>query len=103
MPITCIYSKTDGVVPWQYCCEAETIRADIQNIEVFGSHSGSVSYTAVLLSVATMLHQRLEDKAGIGIPTHYEKVLFPEYWRQQTKKIANSVFSKLPFGMSWKQ
>ncbi len=35
VPVTSIYSKTDGIVHWEAC-----LRADTQNIEVQGSHVG---------------------------------------------------------------
>ena len=39
VPTTAIYSKQDGIVPWEYCLEKEET-ATHQNIQVYGSHLG---------------------------------------------------------------
>lgn len=39
VPTTAIYSKQDGIVPWEYCLEEEET-ATHQNIQVYGSHLG---------------------------------------------------------------
>jgi esterase/lipase len=38
VPVTSIYSRTDGVVAWQDCLNEA--REDVENVEVQGSHSG---------------------------------------------------------------
>lgn len=38
VPVTSIYSRTDGVVCWQDCLNEA--RDDVENVEVVGSHSG---------------------------------------------------------------
>ena len=38
VPVTSIYSRTDGVVSWQDCINEE--RDDVENVEIQGSHSG---------------------------------------------------------------
>lgn len=82
MPITCIYTKTDGVVPWKQCMEAETLRKNIQNIEVYGSHGGLGANPTVLMAVANALHQNLEGKVVNKIPNNIEKVFYPSFWRR---------------------
>lgn len=53
VPTTAIYTKEDGIVPWQLCMEDET---DIhQNIQVRGSHLG----LGVNLSVMEIIADRL--------------------------------------------
>lgn len=83
VPITCIYTKTDGVVPWRNCLESESLRDDIQNIEVYGSHSGMGANPAVLLIVAYALSQRLNGKKVKKLPPNIEKMLFPLFWQEK--------------------
>ena len=94
VPITCIYTKSDGIVPWRYCCEAETKREDIQNIEVLGSHCGLGANPAVLLCVANVLKKRLEGQFLEEVSDHYEKVLFPGFWKRKVEKISKKIFSR---------
>jgi len=83
VPITCIYTKTDGIVPWKHCLEAASLRPDIQNIEVYGSHNGLGANATVLLAVANALHQNLNGKEVKKIPEHIERIFYPEYWRRK--------------------
>ena len=39
VPTTAIYSKMDGIIPWQVCMEREEDRTH-QNVEIAGSHFG---------------------------------------------------------------
>ena len=55
LPITSIYSRTDGVVPWQRSHIASGPRRD--NIEVHSSHIGLGFNPAVLFAVADRLAQ----------------------------------------------
>ncbi|GJM36219.1 MAG: alpha/beta hydrolase [Saprospiraceae bacterium] len=53
VPTTAVYTKGDGIVPWQLCMEEED---DIhQNIQVYGSHLG----LGVNLSVLRIIEDRL--------------------------------------------
>ncbi len=83
VPITCIYTKTDGIVPWKHCLEAASLRPNIQNIEVFGSHNGLGANPAVLLAVAQALHQNLNGQEVMEVPEDIERVLYPGYWRNR--------------------
>lgn len=47
VPVTAIYSKDDGIVPWQYCQETGGMYFH-ENIEVSGSHIGLGHNTEVL-------------------------------------------------------
>jgi hypothetical protein len=55
VPSTAIYSKSDGIVPWQNCLMPETSLTD--NIEVYGSHCGLGVNPVVLYAVADRLAQ----------------------------------------------
>ena len=83
VPITCIYTKTDGIVPWKHCLEVASLRPDIQNIEVFGSHNGLGANATVLLAVAQALHQNLNGEEVREIPEHIERIFYPAYWKKR--------------------
>lgn len=83
VPITCIYTKTDGVVPWKHCVEAETYRNDIKNIEVYGSHSGLGANVSVLLTVANSLSANLQGKKVQDITDKFESMFYPKFWKQK--------------------
>ena len=53
VPSTAIYSRSDGIVPWQNCIEPAGAQTD--NIEVYGSHCGLGVNAAVLYAVADRL------------------------------------------------
>ena len=55
VPTTAIYTRTDGVVPWQLCIERPGPRRE--SVEVHGSHIGLGHNPAVLLVVADRLAQ----------------------------------------------
>lgn len=59
VPTTCIYSKQDGVVPWQYCMEAEEDSLH-QNIEVRSSHLGMANNPSVLKIITNRLQYETE-------------------------------------------
>lgn len=55
MPATSIYTRSDGIVPWQTCTEPETALSE--NIEVVGSHCGMGHHPAAMYAVADRLAQ----------------------------------------------
>jgi hypothetical protein len=55
VPVTSIYSRSDGIVTWQ--CSVERERAQAENIEVEGSHCGLGVNPAVLYAIAHRLAQ----------------------------------------------
>ncbi len=55
VPTTSIWSRSDGVVPWQ--CSVETRHFEAENIEVFASHFGLGMNPAVLYALADRLAQ----------------------------------------------
>lgn len=54
VPSVAIYSKTDGIVPWQACMDEED-QTDHQNIEVVGSHIGLGMNRNVIAHVLAVL------------------------------------------------
>ena len=91
VPVTCIYTKTDGLIPWKHCMEAETYRKNIKNIEVFGSHSGMGANVSVLLVTANMLSANIQGKKIRDVGSNIERFLYPNFWNKarkafQTKK-----------------
>jgi len=87
VPVTCIYTKTDGLVPWKHCMEAENYRDDIKNIEVFGSHSGLGANASVLLLVANALSANIKGKKIEDVTTFIERILYPFYWNKKRKAL----------------
>lgn len=84
VPITCIYTKTDGLLPWKHCQEAETLRGDIKNIEVFGSHIGMGANASVLLTVAHALGENLNLEPFESNFAHkIEDMFFPMFWKEK--------------------
>ena len=55
VPSTAVYSRTDGVVRWHACIDAEGPRRE--NVEVQGSHSGLGHNPAVMIVIADRLSQ----------------------------------------------
>jgi pimeloyl-ACP methyl ester carboxylesterase len=55
VPATSIYSRTDGVAPWQTCIDE--VREHAENIEVRGSHVGMGVNPAVIVAVLDRLGQ----------------------------------------------
>ena len=94
VPITCIYTKTDGLIPWKNCMEAETYRKDIKNIEVFGSHCGMGANATVLLTVSNALNTNIETKKEKTVIEKIETVFYPRFWEQKgLSKFTNLLFS----------
>jgi hypothetical protein len=94
VPITCIYTKTDGLIPWKNCTEAETYRDDIKNVEVFGSHCGMGANATVLLTVANALNANIEKSSKKSIIEKIETLFFPHFWEQKgISKFTNLFFN----------
>lgn len=94
VPVTCIYTKTDGLVPWKHCREASTLRKDIKNIEVFGSHSGMGANATVLLTVANTLNYNINGLESKGVLTKIESMFFPKFWKQKGTAKFTKLFVK---------
>jgi hypothetical protein len=97
VPVTCIYTKTDGLVPWKHCMEAESYRKGIKNIEVFGSHSGLGANASVLLITANALSANIKGITIEDSTPYIERILYPFYWNHKKwnflKKKSNLVQS----------
>lgn len=94
VPITCIYTKTDGLIPWKNCMEAETFRDDIKNVEVFGSHCGMGANATVLLTLANALNANIEKAEKKSIIEKVETLFFPQFWEQKgVSKFTNLFFN----------
>ncbi|WP_055443676.1 alpha/beta fold hydrolase [Lacinutrix himadriensis] len=85
VPVTCIYTKTDGLVPWKHCMEAATYRENIKNIEVFGSHTGMGANASVLLVTANMLSANIQGKKIRDVGSNIERYLYPNFWKKAIK------------------
>ena len=59
VPATSIYSRTDGVAPWQTCIDVVAERAE--NIEVRGGHIGMTINPAVVVAILDRLGQPEDD------------------------------------------
>lgn len=75
VPTTAIYSKEDGVVPWEACTEAET-DALHQNVQVHGSHLGMGVNPAVLKIIAQQLKYSKEDWKYFEPENYWDDLLF---------------------------
>lgn len=93
VPITCLYTKTDGLVPWKHCLEAETYRSDIKNIEIFGSHCGLGANIGVLYTVAKALNYELDEKDHSSLFDKASSLLYPKFWNEKgLSKFTNLLF-----------
>jgi pimeloyl-ACP methyl ester carboxylesterase len=68
VPTTAVFTRTDGVVPWQLCVERPGPRRE--SVEVRGSHIGLGHNPAVLLVVADRLAQPEGTWAPFRPPAH---------------------------------
>lgn len=73
VPTTAIFTKEDGVVPWQLCIEKET--PIHQNIQVFGSHLGLGVNTGVMRIIADRLLYSIENWESFVAGDSMEDVL----------------------------
>jgi len=68
VPLTAIFTKTDGVVPWKICIPDESKRAEV--IEVSGSHSGLIHNPAAIAVILDRLQLKrwrpFEEADGIA-------------------------------------
>lgn len=87
LPITCIYTKTDGLVPWKHCMEAESYRKGIKNIEVFGSHTGLGANASVLMITANALSANINGITIEDSTPYIERILYPFYWSHKKWRI----------------
>lgn len=67
VPSTAIYTRTDGIVPWESCLDDEGPTSE--NVEVWGSHCG-IGHNPFALRV---IADRLAQPAGSWVPYRTEK------------------------------
>ena len=67
VPATSIYTRTDGVAPWQTCIDVEGELAE--NIEVYGTHIGMGVNPAVVLAILDRLSQQPGEWRPFDPPT----------------------------------
>ena len=81
VPSTAIYSRTDGVVRWHICIDAES--DEHENVEVIGSHSGLGFNPAAVYVVSDRLSQPEGDWRRFTAPPAVRH-LFPRpaSWRE---------------------
>ncbi|HEX6424903.1 MAG TPA: alpha/beta hydrolase [Acidimicrobiales bacterium] len=77
VPSTSVFSRTDGVVPWQVCVDGAA--GPHETLEVVGSHCGMGHHPAVLLVVA----DRLAQATGAWRPMQVPAVLRPVLRRHE--------------------
>jgi poly(3-hydroxyalkanoate) synthetase len=61
VPVTAVYSKSDGIVPWRGCTVDESAPPVAENVVVPTSHVGMVANPLVLDVVVDRLCQDPED------------------------------------------
>jgi triacylglycerol lipase len=61
VPITSLYSKTDGIVSWKAC-----LRPDVESVEVGGSHVGMAVNARVYVELARLLARPPQDARRRG-------------------------------------
>ena len=75
VPTTAIYSKEDGIVPWQVCMEQ--VETEIhQNIQVRGSHLGMGVNPSILWIIADRLQYHDENWSHFEPDSQLEDLLF---------------------------
>ncbi len=57
VPLTAVWSRTDGIVPWRGCTIDEQADPPAENVEVLSSHVGMVANPLVLSVVVDRLRQ----------------------------------------------
>lgn len=75
VPCTAVYSKTDGVVPWESCIEY--VDQKNENVEVVGSHIGMGFHPHVLHVIADRLGQTKKNWEPFDRETLTRQCIFP--------------------------
>ena len=78
VPTTSIFSRSDGICAWQTCVNDES--AEVENIEVYGSHCGLGHHPAAVYAVADRLAQlegdwKKFDRSG------WKSLVYPDWQR----------------------
>lgn len=75
VPCTAIYSKSDGIVPWQSCIEY--LDTTNENVEVFSSHIGMGFHPHVLHVIGDRLGQSKQQWQPFDRDTMTRRAIFP--------------------------
>ncbi len=79
VPVTCIYSRTDGIVSWPACAESPGPRRE--NIEIMGSHLGMTNNPAALIAIVDRLAQPVDRWRKFASPPALSWLYpTPGYW-----------------------
>ncbi len=74
-PLTAIYSRTDGMVPWQRC--RQTPAETVENVEIDSSHYGLGHHPMALYVIADRLAQGEGDWSPFDAPSGFCRFAFP--------------------------
>ncbi|PBJ01611.1 Alpha/beta hydrolase family protein [Rhodococcus erythropolis] len=74
VPATSVYSRHDGIVPWQACCE--TTSGLSESVAVQGSHMGLTHNPSALWTVADRLAQDVDNWQPFAAPKRLRR-MFP--------------------------
>jgi pimeloyl-ACP methyl ester carboxylesterase len=87
VPVTAIYTRTDGVAPWHAGIESEGLLRE--NIEVLGSHCGLSYNPTAVLAIADRLAQPEGQWRSFRPPIHISHLYpTPVYWRRPLARAA---------------
>jgi len=79
VPVTCIYSRTDGIVSWPACAESQGPRRE--NIEITGSHLGMTNNPAAVIAIVDRLAQPVGHWKKFASPPAISWLYpAPRYW-----------------------
>lgn len=79
VPFSAIYSKGDGIVPWQSCMDYSN-RSRTENIEVQGSHCGLGHNAAAIVAILDRLAQPSDQWKPFEIPATYKTFFDRKQW-----------------------
>jgi pimeloyl-ACP methyl ester carboxylesterase len=80
VPVTCIYTRTDGLVRWHASIEAEG--PERENVEVRGSHSGLATNLAALVVILDRLAQAPGEWKPFRRTALRRQIYAPPVWWQ---------------------
>jgi pimeloyl-ACP methyl ester carboxylesterase len=80
VPVTCIYTRTDGLVRWHASIEAEG--PERENVEVTGSHSGLGTNLSALVVILDRLAQREGEWTPFRRTALRRQIYAPPVWWQ---------------------
>jgi pimeloyl-ACP methyl ester carboxylesterase len=88
VPVTNIYTRTDGVVRWHVCIDSDGPQRE--NIEVRGSHTGLGHNPAVVIAITDRLAQPEGEWRPFRAPFHLSRMYPTPEWHDAATPIAVS-------------